>query len=363
MAFQGVVGGLAGGAGRVLLAHRWYVAIIVLYCAGALALGGIYAEVNPPSLTLYSKTFAQMMAAAAITFLVGHAIHVMIFVRAESITWAILQDLRRKYLTTERLWHALPVLLLMPPFMSAYSSFKSLIPVIYPYSWDPAFAEWDRLLHGGLDPWQLLQPLIGDPHLTWAINMVYQSWLLVLFGIVFWQAFSLRDRLLRMQFLLSFLLVWCVIGTLAATLLSSAGPVYYGRITGAEDIFEPLMAYLRTANETMPVLALELQELLWTRYENGSLGLGSGISAMPSMHVATSFLFALLGWRSHRVLGVALSVFAFLILVGSVHLGWHYAIDGYLAIAMTWGVWLAVGRFCNAGDSCPRGAGEGRAGP
>ena len=351
LAFQGPSGGQAVAPRSILRDHAAYIAVVVFYCAAALATGGVFADAKPPSLALYSETFVQMMAASLVAFAIGHAIHVMIFVRPESIARTILQDMRRKYLTTERLWHALPVLVLMPLFMSAYTSFKALIPLLNFYSWDPAFAEWDRLLHAGLHPWQLLQPLVGDPTITWVINTVYHLWLFVLFGIIFWQAFSLRDRQLRMQFLLSFLLVWCVIGTVAATLLSSAGPVYYGRITGAEDIYQPLMAYLRAANETMPVLALEVQELLWSRYESGSLGLGSGISAMPSMHVATSFLFALLGWRTHRVLGIALSVFAFLILVGSVHLGWHYAIDGYLAIIATWLIWCIVGRLL-AADRC-----------
>jgi hypothetical protein len=34
-----------------------------------------------------------------------------------------------------------------------------------------------------------------------------------------------------------------------------------------------------------------------------------------------------------------------MILVGSVHLGWHYAIDGYAAIIGTWAIWWIVGRL------------------
>ena len=165
--------------------HTTYIAIVTFYCAAALATGGVFADARPPSLALYSETFVQMMAASLVAFAIGHAVHVMIFVRPESITRAILQDMRRKYLTSERLWHALPVLVLMPLFMSAYTSFKALIPLINSYSWDPAFAEWDRLLHGGLHPWQLLQPLVGDPTITWVINTVYHLWLFILFNMNF----------------------------------------------------------------------------------------------------------------------------------------------------------------------------------
>ena len=41
------------------------------------------------------------------------------------------------------------------------------------------------------------------------------------------------------------------------------------------------------------------------------------------------------------MLGWSLSLFAAAIMIGSVHLAWHYAVDGYLAVLMTWGIWRA----------------------
>ena len=66
---------------------------------------------------------------------------------------------------------------------------------------------------------------------------------------------------------------------------------------------------------------------------------------MPSMHVSTSLLFVLVGWRSHRLLGVVFSIFAVVIMLGSVLLAWHYAIDGYVAIIFTLLIWHTVGVF------------------
>ena len=87
--------------------------------------------------------------------------------------------------------------------------------------------------------------------------------------------------------------------------------------------------------------------MLWEAYNNKEIGQVKGISAMPSMHVSIAFLFALVGWRIHRISGIIFSVFAFLIMVGCVHLGWHYAIDGYVAIACIWLIWWAVGCLLN----------------
>lgn len=63
---------------------------------------------------------------------------------------------------------------------------------------------------------------------------------------------------------------------------------------------------------------------------------------MPSMHVATAVLFIFGGFGIHRVLGWAMVVYGSIILVGSVHLAWHYAVDGYVSIAITvFFLWLA----------------------
>ncbi len=36
-------------------------------------------------------------------------------------------------------------------------------------------------------------------------------------------------------------------------------------------------------------------------------------------------------------------IFALCILVGSVHLGWHYAVDGYIGAAIAAAIWFGVG--------------------
>jgi hypothetical protein len=57
-----------------------------------------------------------------------------------------------------------------------------------------------------------------------------------------------------------------------------------------DNSFAAQMAYLEAANAQFPVMTLEVQQMLLDRYHEGANGLGSGITAMPSMHIAIAFL-------------------------------------------------------------------------
>ena len=333
----------AAEAGRVFHAHRWLIAYVLVYLFAAQTVVGLYGIPERMSLALYSRFSLLAILACLGAFALAYPLYVMVRVRPARLTRYLTAELRTRYLTPERVVGALIVLVLLPTFVSVFTGIKSLLPVLHPFAWDPDFAVWDRWLHGGIDPWRLLQPLFGYPRVTSAINAFYHLWLFVVYAVLFWQGFSTRDPRLRMQFLLSFVLTWSLLGSLLAVLLSSGGPVYYGRLTGLPDPFAPLMDYLAAADQAARVWALDVQDMLWRSYITGEAGFGAGISAMPSMHVSATVLFALLGWRVHRALGIALTVFALLIMIGSVHLGWHYAIDGYLSALLTWLIWLGTG--------------------
>ena len=102
------------------------------------------------------------------------------------------------------------------------------------------------------------------------------------------------------------------------------------------------MSYLHGVNEIHTIWALGAQEMLWGDYQVRDVMVGSGISAMPSMHVAIATLFALVCWRVRRWLGIVMTIYAVIIMLGSVDLGWHYAVDGYLG---------AVGMLRSGGSS------------
>ncbi len=316
------------GLGYSLLAH------------GTLGLAGY-----PHELALLVYVLGALLPAAAATLcvllghLLQHAFHVRPF-RMGGLLAAIRDD---EKFGLARVTMALVPLLLVPLFSSAFTSVKNAIPLIQPFAYDQAFMELDRTLHFGRHPWELLQPILGHAPVTSVISYLYNLWLPLMYLILCWQIFSLQNPRLRQQYLLSFLLAWALLGNGLALLLSSAGPCYYGPVVGGPDPYAPLMDYLRTADASFTNWSLEAQDYLWENYRSTGIAVGGGISAMPSLHIAIATLQALLGWRISRRLGWLLTGYALVILLGSVHLGWHYAVDGYLSIVLVLAIWKLVG--------------------
>jgi hypothetical protein len=344
VALPSAVAALQAKAWQSFRTHVWLLLAIAAYGAALQMVALKFGGAAKLSLSLYSLVFTLGVPIFAVVFVLGRVVYIMVAVRPQRLTRYIIGDFRA-ILTPERFLTALPVFVALPVFASMFTSFKAMIPLIQPFAWDATFAAWDQALHFGRQPWEWLQPVLGHPYVTSAVNAAYNGWLLVMYGVWMWQAFSMKNPALRMRFFLSFVVSWTVLGTGAAIALSSAGPCYFPRVTGLPDPYAALGAYLREVSTHLPVWALKTQEMLWQDSLKPGVHLGSGISAMPSMHVATSVLFALLGMKTSRRLGIAFTAFAVLIMLGSVHLGWHYAVDGYAGAVGAVIVWQAVGWF------------------
>jgi len=63
------------------------------------------------------------------------------------------------------------------------------------------------------------------------------------------------------------------------------------------------------------------------------------------MHVSQALLFFLAMRRVSRGAGLLFGIFFIAILIGSVHLGYHYAVDGYVSIAVTGLIWALAGQY------------------
>ncbi len=252
------------------------------------------------------------------------------------------RDIRCVALDAHRLRTGLSALLVMTVFTGCFSLMKSHIPLMQPFAWDTAFAELDRLLHFGHDPYVLMQPLLGTPLATTILNAAYHFWFFLMYFLLFMACFDKNNVAESGAYLIAMILTFSLGGNVLATVFSSAGPVYYAEFGFGQD-FVPLMDMLHRFNEVSPVWALNVQEMLLAgHYGQGPV---KGISAMPSMHVASTVMMTAYAFTWRRWAGWLMVGFTILIQLGSVQLGWHYAIDGYFGAALALACWWAARRL------------------
>jgi hypothetical protein len=283
-----------------------------------------------------------------IVMVIIRLIQYAVVIKPESPIRALGADIASLVMRPKLLINALPIFTAMVFFNKAMIELKPAIPAIHPFAWDVTFMQWDKALHFGVDPWAILQPVLGYDFVTFGINMAYNFWFVALFSAWFWFGFQKQAGELRTRFFLSYMLAWWIGGGLLAVVFSSAGPVYYDELGLTPDPYTGLFAYLNDANTRIPLWFLDTQQMLWDGYIGKIPALG--ISAMPSMHNASAVLFALAFRHVSKGLGWFFIAYAGIILVGSVHLGWHYAIDGYAGVVIALFSWWLAGLmagWCN----------------
>lgn len=264
-----------------------------------------------------------------------------LYLRRPASPIRFLAEYAREPASVIQLVGGLPMLAAMILYMPIFSALKTTIPLFTTYSWDPALIAADRMVFG-TDVWRVLQPVLGFPLVTSALSFAYHAWMVLIYGGGIYFCFFVRDRELRAQYFIARFAVWIVMGMIIASCFASVGPCFLAPITG-DHHFDEQMAYLRMANTHYPVLVLPVQDQLLAWFREGDHNLGAGISAMPSLHVGITTLTALAARRVSRPAGACLFVFLLVIGLGSVHLGYHYAIDGIVSITATLTLWLIAG--------------------
>lgn len=229
---------------------------------------------------------------------------------------------------------------LMTVTLIAFAQLKNLIPALNPFSWDEYFMNLDKVVHFGVQPHVIVHAVFGGHYTISFFTGLYNVWLFMMYFVLFIACFQRPESRLRMQYLIAFLLTWAVGGNLVAGMFSSAGPVYYANL-GLGDAYAGLMQILHDHADTGALTVVETQEILWRLYSMPNPV--SGVSAFPSMHVALSVLMAIYAFQFSRLLGVLMSVFATSIMIGSVLLAWHYAVDGYAGGLIAASCWYVAG--------------------
>ena len=217
--------------------------------------------------------------------------------------------------------------------IAALTWLKEILPWTVPYWADPALAAFDRALLG-VDAWRLFPEWAVAP-----LDAIYVFWGPFKFFVLILMLVLPPSRL-KSQAVLSYFLTVGIVGVAGQYLLSSVGPVFYDQYQGSSDF----AALTSRIHEHAPVV-VKASEHLWQAYSGGYSAIGGGISAMPSVHVATTTWAALALTRFWRFAAVPAWAFWLLIVAGSVALGWHYLADGIAGAAGALGCWYLAPRL------------------
>lgn len=297
----------------------------------------------------YVNKVSVIYGATLVFFLFFYPVFVMVFVRPRRLLSYVMNGYRWHLFSKERLLFSYPILAILSLDKSIYSSFKTEIPNLNSFWLDDPLYKLDRVIFLGNDPWRAIQHIIGDPNITRVIDFLYHPlWVALLSITILFHALGRHSLESRLRFFLGYIIVWAVLGNALATVLSSAGPCYFTQVTGQTSQYAELMEYLYSIKmDGLALKAVQLQEMLWNGHINSFFEYGGGISAMPSIHIATTALFALSMRNIYPILEKLLYCYTFVIWVGSIHLGWHYASDGLVSGLCVIVIWYYSGKLTN----------------
>ncbi len=323
--------------------------LALLHAAIVYAVFKINLDTSNIRIDKYIYKVSLVYSTTLVGFLLFYPVYVMGLVRPRRLVDYLINGYRWHLFSKERLFFSYPVLLIIPLDKSIYSSFKTEIPNLNSFWLDAPLHKLDRAIFLGHDPWLVFQQILGDPNITRTIDFLYHPiWVSLLAMTLLFHALGRHSLKIRLRFFFSYIILWIVLGSALATVLSSAGPCYFAQVTGQASPYAELMKYLYSIKEnSLAINAVQIQERLWNSYVNGTFEYGGGISAMPSMHIATTALFALSMRNTYPILEKSLYCYTFIIWVGSIHLGWHYASDGLVSGLLVIVIWYCSGKLTN----------------
>lgn len=203
--------------------------------------------------------------------------------------------------------------------MTTFMWTKPLLNSLIPFWADPMLADVDRALFLGHDPWVLLTWLNSSPMAIFYHRGWFAMMIVTLLAVLMAPPSPKKSAVMMTYFIL-----WSVAGPLIHILLPAAGPIFYAQMG-----YGSRFAGLENVSETR-----EVATYLWTLYSHEGFGPGSGISAMPSLHIATSAWMLIAVRNFARWLMGPMVAATFLIFLLSIALGWHYAVDGIVGAAV-----------------------------
>lgn len=219
----------------------------------------------------------------------------------------------------------------------AYGWLKVNVPIVHHRNFDQELWNLDVLLHLGVSPTVFVTQLCAGTPLVGLLDLWYTHWMqTVLFTLCCFTVFLPPPTARRFVFAL--LMLWGF-GAWIYVALPAVGPIY---------------VFPEHWNGLVMPKALGTQASLWANYQimlggrTGQIHAFNpilGVAAMPSLHVGVHALFAFWTRRYARPLWIVFLVSTLLTLLGSVLTGWHYAVDGYVGIALAYACFRLANRF------------------
>lgn len=220
-----------------------------------------------------------------------------------------------------------------------YMWLKVSIPLLRAEIYDFELWRLDRWLHLGVSPTILAIELVAGTWMAPWIDRFYGWWLpSVAWAVTY--VFAATGAGARRHFAFATAVLW-IGGAWLYLAVPALGPCF-----STPDVLEPI-------REAMPS-ATGAQAALWSHYLGLLRSRGSvlasfspllGVAAMPSLHVAAYAMLAFWARRHARRWLWPTIVATVLIFFGSLATGWHYAVDGYVGVALAWAAVRLADRF------------------
>lgn len=306
------------------------------------------------NIEMYRDTFLQSVACAFIFLLIFLYFSALLNKRKSLVGYYII-FFKKNIIYWSEFVNGIFLFLSISFSISIYSSLKLSIPHINSYYLDPFLSAIDRAIYGGKYAWEITHKIFSHPLFLYFFDFLYTSWVLIVWLFFVVIMISVKTVFVRERFIISFLLCWILIGGLLAVFFSSVGPCFFDKFyTNTHDSYLPLMELIKTKDEInlsqlknhyFDIKSLKLQYILWRNYLSDGVLVGSGISAMPSMHVSMLVLITCFCYHiNKKIFGLSL-LYTILVSISTVYLGWHYSIDCYASVIFTISIWKLVGEI------------------